>query len=34
VRAEARIGEIQRRLDVVLDRSDPLAPRLLSWRMQ
>ncbi len=34
VRAEARIGEIQRRLDVVLDRSDPLAPRLLSWRMR
>jgi type II secretory pathway component PulK len=27
VRAEARIGEIQRRLDVVLDRSDPLADR-------
>jgi general secretion pathway protein K len=34
VRAEARIGEIQRRLDVVLDRSDPLAPRLLAWRMR
>jgi type II secretory pathway component PulK len=34
VRAEARIGEIHRRLDVVLDRSDPLEPRLLAWRMR
>lgn len=34
VRAEARVGEIHRRLDVVIDRMDPLAPRLLSWRMR
>jgi type II secretory pathway component PulK len=34
VRAEARIGEIHRRVDVVLDRSDPLEPRLLAWRMR
>jgi len=34
VRAEARVGEIHRRLDVVIDRVDPLTPRLLSWRMR
>lgn len=34
VRSEARIGEIRRRVEAVLDRSDPLAPRLLAWRMR
>ena len=34
VRAEARVGEVQRRLDAVLDRRDPRELRRLAWRMQ
>jgi type II secretory pathway component PulK len=34
VSAEARVGEIVRRLEVVLDRSDPADVRRLAWRMR
>jgi general secretion pathway protein K len=34
VRAEARVGEVQRRLDAVIDRRDPQEMRRLAWRMQ
>jgi general secretion pathway protein K len=32
VRAEARVGPVRRRLEVWLDRKDPLAVRRLAWR--
>ncbi len=32
--AEARVIEVRRSVEVVLDRSDPLTPRLLSWRVR
>jgi type II secretory pathway component PulK len=34
VAAEASVGEIRRRLEVVVDRSDPSEPRRLAWRMR
>jgi len=34
VTAEARVGEIVRRLEVVLDRSEPSDVRRLAWRMR
>ncbi|MFP6565323.1 MAG: type II secretion system minor pseudopilin GspK [Myxococcota bacterium] len=30
--AEATVGDVTRRLEVVIDRSNPSTPRLLSWR--
>jgi hypothetical protein len=32
VTAEARVGDVARRIEAVLDRTDGSAPRLLSWR--
>jgi len=32
--AEARVGEVRRSVEAVLDRTDPLPPRLLSWRVR
>jgi type II secretory pathway component PulK len=32
VTAEARVGDVRRELEAVVDRSDPAALRLLSWR--
>ncbi len=32
--AEARVGDVQRRLEVILDRSQPSAPVRLAWRMR
>ena len=34
VRAEARVGDITRTLEAVLDRSDPNVPLVLAWRME
>jgi type II secretory pathway component PulK len=34
VRADARVGEVRRSLEVVLDRQDPQEPLLLDWRMR
>jgi hypothetical protein len=34
VAAEATVGEIRRRLEVVVDRSDPTEVRRLAWRMR
>ncbi len=31
VYAEARVGEVQRGVEAVIDRSDPAEPLLLSW---
>jgi type II secretory pathway component PulK len=32
--SEASVGDIHRRVIAVVDRSDPVVPQLLSWRMQ
>jgi type II secretory pathway component PulK len=32
--AEAKVGEVQRGVETVIDRRDPLAPQLLSWRVR
>jgi general secretion pathway protein K len=32
--ARAEVGEVRRRVEAVLDRSDPVTPRLLSWRVR
>ncbi len=32
VTAEARVGDVRRVVEAVVDRSDPVQPRLLSWR--
>jgi len=34
VTAEARVGEIRRSVEAVVDRSEPTEPRLLSWRVR
>jgi len=34
VTAEARVGEIRRSVEAVVDRSEPTDPRLLSWRVR
>jgi hypothetical protein len=34
VTAEARVGEIRRSVEAVVDRSEPAKPRLLSWRVR
>ncbi len=34
VTAEARVGEIRRSVEAVVDRSEPAEPRLLSWRVR
>jgi hypothetical protein len=34
VRAEARVGDVTRTLETVLDRSDPNQPLVLAWRME
>jgi general secretion pathway protein K len=34
VTAEARVGEIRRSVEAVVDRSEPKKPRLLSWRVR
>jgi general secretion pathway protein K len=32
--AEASVGEVRRSIEAVMDRSDPVTPRLLSWRVR
>ena len=32
--ARARVGEVERRVEAVLDRSDPVTPRTLAWHVQ
>ena len=32
VRSEARVGDVERTLEVAVDRADPTAPKILSWR--
>jgi hypothetical protein len=32
ITATGRVGDVTRRIEVVLDRGDGSAPRLLSWR--
>jgi hypothetical protein len=34
VRAIARVVDVERRIEAVLDRSDPTAPLRLSWRVE
>ncbi|MCG8589932.1 MAG: type II secretion system minor pseudopilin GspK [Proteobacteria bacterium] len=34
IRAEAQVGDIRRRIEAVVDRSQPAEPRLLSWRLR
>ena len=34
VTARARVGDIQRSVEAVIDRSEPATPRMLSWRVQ
>jgi len=34
VNAEARVGDIRRSVEAVVDRSEPAQPRLLSWRVR
>jgi hypothetical protein len=34
VSAEARYGDVQRTIEVILDRSDATSPRILSWRVR
>ena len=34
VTAEARVGDIRRSVEAVVDRSEPTEPRLLSWRVR
>jgi general secretion pathway protein K len=34
VTAEARVGDIRRSVEAVVDRSEPAEPRLLSWRVR
>ena len=34
VSAEARYGDVRRTIEAVIDRSDPLQPLLLSWRVR
>jgi type II secretory pathway component PulK len=34
VRSEARVGNVRRTVEVVIDRSTPAEPLLLSWKMQ
>jgi general secretion pathway protein K len=34
VTSEARVGEVRRTIEATVDRSDPVAPRLLSWRVR
>ena len=33
VTARAQVGDVARRVEAVLDRSEGAAPRLLSWRV-
>jgi hypothetical protein len=32
--AEANVGEIQRKVEAVVDRSDPANPQILAWRTE
>jgi general secretion pathway protein K len=32
--AEAQVGDVRRSVEAVLDRTDPVTPRLLSWRVR
>lgn len=34
VESEARVGEVRRVIETVVDRSDPSAPQLLAWRVR
>ncbi len=34
IRAEARVGEVRRTVEAVVDRSDPRSPLVLSWRVR
>jgi hypothetical protein len=34
IRAEAKVGEVRRTIEAVVDRSKPSQPQLLAWRVE